>query len=826
MEYQDFDIRIEKGADGYLLIANSLNFGEAHNELRMDLVTSELQSDLERLAARQTDQHFLNHFGIKLYNALFPGDIDRIFQRSFGETLLRAETGIRVRLRIQVPEIASIPWEFLYSSIDHCYLGTLVHCPLLRYQDLPIADRSFKVNLPVNMLVVVPGMLEGYPDIDTASEIQNLNQALEGMGGKVNLNILDKHVTWSDISDALMDVDYHCFHFIGHGLFKNDRGFLLLNAANHTTDCVDEEKFAGLFRNHTSMKLVVLNSCQGATVSSSSPLVGIAPRLVQHGVPAVVAMQYSVYDDIAVLFSRDFYRSLFRGKNKGRVEVAMSLARNTLATNYPEERDLATPVLFMRSKTGVLFEPVTGSLIKDLPISQPALDTARVTAQTYEINAALLRKEQERSPDPGLVKALFKTQESLKDLKKRILLGNCAFISALALAIVFFLLAWINLFDLLTLDTRLETLTMWAGDRLVTKSMSQEIVTVAIDAKSQLHLGGFGPNWRRYHAKLIDTLSQAGAKVVVVSFVFKKAVPSDDMLLLDAIHQAQDPNHGTKIVVGFNEYNNGVPNLFDGLENAVSGVGIACMGRRLDATKTAYLAVSNNNDKMIPSLELQAYALYHDMKIASIDWQNHRIEFSGTTHQDLKLREFSEWRFAREDEPGCPVIKESDRIADLYIDLTPLDIITDPKNRFSYLDVLNATDQDQLERFKDKIVIVGIENKETTYNVVGGHRYGYQLTADTLNTLMQATAIRPLRAGGQLAVMLLIALLAASGSLLAPHRKFGGFKSLFVLIPAASLVCSVYMYAFHQLLLNTGYHIAVFLLTFLVTDKVKRRWFA
>ncbi len=74
---------------------------------------------------------------------------------------------------------------------------------------------------------------------------------------------------------------------------------------------------AGFFPITSSMKLVFLNSCKGAEVSSTEPLLGMASQLVKCGIPAVIAMQYAIGDDQAILFAREFYRALFRGLGQG-----------------------------------------------------------------------------------------------------------------------------------------------------------------------------------------------------------------------------------------------------------------------------------------------------------------------------------------------------------------------------------------------------------------------------------------------------------------------------------------------------------------------------
>jgi hypothetical protein len=72
-------------------------------------------------------------------------------------------------------------------------------------------------------------------------------------------------------------------------------------------------------------------------------------------VPAVVAMQYPLTDDAAMAFAEEFYRRLCMGENAGRVDVAVTHARNLLAILYPDNRCFAAPVVYTRAPDGVIF---------------------------------------------------------------------------------------------------------------------------------------------------------------------------------------------------------------------------------------------------------------------------------------------------------------------------------------------------------------------------------------------------------------------------------------------------------------------------------------
>jgi hypothetical protein len=71
------------------------------------------------------------------------------------------------------------------------------------------------------------------------------------------------------------------------------------------------------------------------------------------GVPAVVAMQYSISDPGAIAFSTTFYRALASGET---VDLAVGLARRELySARYPAI-EWAVPVLFLRSPDGRIFD--------------------------------------------------------------------------------------------------------------------------------------------------------------------------------------------------------------------------------------------------------------------------------------------------------------------------------------------------------------------------------------------------------------------------------------------------------------------------------------
>ena len=106
-------------------------------------------------------------------------------------------------------------------------------------------------------------------------------------------------------------------------------------------------------RDHDPLRMVVLNACRSARTDAVDPFGGIAQGLVQQDATAVVAMQFPISDRAAVTFTGEFYGALVDGLP---VDQAVSSARKALQAEFRDE--WATPVLFLRSPDGNIFENV------------------------------------------------------------------------------------------------------------------------------------------------------------------------------------------------------------------------------------------------------------------------------------------------------------------------------------------------------------------------------------------------------------------------------------------------------------------------------------
>ena len=98
-------------------------------------------------------------------------------------------------------------------------------------------------------------------------------------------------------------------------------------------------------------QLVFLSVCQSALGPDSHVLAGLAAKLVEVGVPAVVAMRNRVQMRSAQRIVRSFYEGLAR---HGMADRALNQARDALlAADLP---GVESPVLFMRLASGRLWD--------------------------------------------------------------------------------------------------------------------------------------------------------------------------------------------------------------------------------------------------------------------------------------------------------------------------------------------------------------------------------------------------------------------------------------------------------------------------------------
>jgi len=210
------------------------------------------------------------------------------------------------------------------------------------------------VTPPIRVLVMLSSPVD-YPALDVEAEWTKLTSALADLlaSGQIAIERLDD-ATLTALQKRLRRSQYHIFHFIGHGEFDQtlQEGVLLLEREQQRGHRVGSQYLGMLLHDHESLRVAVLNACEGARSSRQDPFAGSAQTLVQQGIPAVIAMQFEIADDVAGTFAHEFYGAL---ADSYPIDAAVTEARKAIfAAGF--EVEWATPVLYLRAPDGRIFE--------------------------------------------------------------------------------------------------------------------------------------------------------------------------------------------------------------------------------------------------------------------------------------------------------------------------------------------------------------------------------------------------------------------------------------------------------------------------------------
>jgi hypothetical protein len=357
--YIDLDLWIEKHrlGEGYSVHA-SLGKKVESGEFESPLAQQELDGLRDAVATRYRRDTRLGagkpvlvrDLGRKLYQNVFAGPLRALLAGCMPGRL--STRGVRLRLRSTSPEVLRWPWELLHNG--RRFLALSLGTPIVR--DLEYSGdvvEALRTAHPLRLLVVVASP-SGYTPLNAKGELEEIRKALRWprLLSMVKVEKLVKP-TLESLDQMLAQKSFHVVHFIGHGTFDNgrNRGVLLFEDEEGHADPVTGERLAAVLEGHESLRLMVLNSCDGACSSGESVFAGVAQSIINQPVPAVVAMQLPISDPIAITFSYWFYWALARGRP---VDWAITRARKAMRA-AAQGFEWAIPVLFLSTPDGQLF---------------------------------------------------------------------------------------------------------------------------------------------------------------------------------------------------------------------------------------------------------------------------------------------------------------------------------------------------------------------------------------------------------------------------------------------------------------------------------------
>lgn len=358
LDYLDFDLRLERASGGYRAEVLNSPAGTASVTFRMPFSQQELDELMLSLGQGAASvPKLVKDFGWRLFNAVFSGDIQAQLAQSLAEAGQHS-TGLRVRLHLsEVPELAELPWEFLYYPPMNDFLALLSKVTIVRYLQEFQPVKPPPLELPVKVLVAISNPKDR-TQFDSEMEWNRLNKALaeSQQGGLVSLERVDD-ANFGTLTMKFLWGKYHVFHYIGYGYVDEaaQEGVVLLTDENGQSQRVNSEQIGSMLYGHRSLRLAILQACAGGITSLNDGFESTSQHLLAQNVPAVLAMTYTTSDEATHAIISTIYNAVTGGEWLDR---ALGEAREQV---YFKGHDFewGSPQLYLGSADGRAFEVAT-----------------------------------------------------------------------------------------------------------------------------------------------------------------------------------------------------------------------------------------------------------------------------------------------------------------------------------------------------------------------------------------------------------------------------------------------------------------------------------
>ncbi len=369
-DYLDFDLSIDPDPDDddlFIVTASALGvskrdyfefpFDDLQLESRLDKLKILLSKGTRALSLAPAPQvpereRPVRELGVGMFEALLPGELRALYRQAHSHTHQEDLSGVRVRLRINVPQWNTLPWEFMYDPDSECYLGVKRNTPIIRFPEIRNPPPPLRVKGKLRILAMIANPDDPELDkLEVEREQERLNHALQAVGASVEVGWI--RGTVDALSEALNRGErWHVFHYIGHGGYEERwGGGLAFEDERGKVKPYHAEYLKNRLTGHPSMRFAFLNCCMGATSGKRDVFSSTAATLVRGGLAGVLAMQFEVSDKGAIRIADQFYRGLVAGQ---RLESVVTAAREHVSELGSFE--WGTPVLYLASPNGVLFE--------------------------------------------------------------------------------------------------------------------------------------------------------------------------------------------------------------------------------------------------------------------------------------------------------------------------------------------------------------------------------------------------------------------------------------------------------------------------------------
>ncbi len=376
---------------------------------------TEIETMLENLEADNTDGQEIVKLGKALADRLLPAGplrdalVDAV--RACG-----LDEGIRLRLQIRPVPLQQLPWEYTWVATQQAkdersnFLVLNPKISIVRHpaisEPLPPLPMGERQNLRLLATMANP-RTPGVDLLNLGKEkrlLENVFRQVRAPGITLEWEPIIDNLDAAALGEGLAQKP-DLFHFSGHGKYleEEQEGSLVLvenSRAQKRSPAYIQAGVLAKMLSQGGVRLAYLGACESSRVGGVSPWTGIAPALIAAGVPVVVANQYRIDDDMAAVFSRAFYSSLFSGLT---VDEAMTAGRIAVFAQSGEDGvQWGVPTLYLRAQNGVLFQELT-----DRRASQEGQPTAITRADLQDYLRAIQAEVKDNQPKDGALRPLY-----------------------------------------------------------------------------------------------------------------------------------------------------------------------------------------------------------------------------------------------------------------------------------------------------------------------------------------------------------------------------------------------------------------------------------
>jgi len=319
--------------------------------------------------------------GKTLFKVLFFDPlVKKFFLDELAEVRESPDTYCRIYLRFKdlTGDIPELPWEYMLvededRKISELYLAadSNQRFDLIRIVNENKISFTPKIDQKLNVALIVSNPRNKPEDrlqLATDELSKCFKRLNEKFGSLIKTNEREDEMPdfrnfESDLADVIapFNGEPYVLHFYGHAQAKDKESMIAFTDENQKLAWISDKEFAAIFSQNTNIQkpqLIILQACESGQVcnANTEDPGGLAYTLAMNNIPAIVAMQNIVREDVSIDFIEQFYTSLLNGEDvaravtRGRQFLGCGIRRNgekRKMNEYYDNNTFGTPLLFI-----------------------------------------------------------------------------------------------------------------------------------------------------------------------------------------------------------------------------------------------------------------------------------------------------------------------------------------------------------------------------------------------------------------------------------------------------------------------------------------------